>query len=389
MNSSLPRQQPRWHIPVIAIVLSLWLSSCAFAPGGHISYDTDSAGIDEAVDVLPITLDLVKTLSRASRFRASHFRDKALAQTDKNPMQVPKSYDYLIGRGDVLNIIVYDHPELTIPAGSERSAAESGNVVHSDGTIFYPYVGQIDVAGRTVRDIRNDIQQRLREYIAQPQVDVKVAAFNAQKAYVTGQVAEPGTFAITNVPMRVLDALGFAGGLTETANWHDVILTRDGRDINVSVYDMLTHGDLTQNLLLQNGDVLHVPDVGNQKVYVMGEVNDAVALGMGNSRLSLTNAISQAGGIRENTANASGIFVIRRNPDASEKFATVYQLDAGNAAAFLLGSEFMLQPTDVVYVTAAPISRWNRVLGQLLPSLTTIYQATEIGENVDTVQGNN
>lgn len=358
------------------------LSACAFAPGGHIDYETETVPLDDLVEVMPITLELVNAMNAAPRPEAADW-----ARTGETHVMVPPNYDYRIGQGDILNVIVYDHPELTIPAGSERSATESGNVVHADGTIFYPYVGRVQVEGRIVQDVRNEIQRRLSAFIAQPQVDVRVAAFNSQKTYVTGQVNAPGLFAITNVPMRVLDAISNAGGLTASANWRDVILTRDGQDLHLSVFDMLTNGHLEQNLLLKDGDVLHVPDIGNQQVFVMGEVNEPMAMAMGNSSLSLTAAISQAGGIREGSANASGIFVIRQKPEPSEEFATVYQLNAENAVAFVLGSRFMLQPTDIVYVTAAPVARWNRVLSLLLPSLSTVYQATGVAENINNLQG--
>lgn len=377
MISRLSHLRLRRGLPLIGIAMAVWLSGCA-VPGGHIDYETGVDPLRNAVTVKPITIELVKSMSHVPRPEAVSLEYSSEAMADE-----PIDYNYRIGRGDVLSVIVYDHPELTIPAGSERSAAESGNVVHSDGTIFYPYVGKVDVAGRTVRDVRDEIQRRLADFIAEPQVEVKVAAFNAQKAYVTGQVAEPGAFPVTNVPMRVLDALSSAGGLTETANWHNVILTRNGRDMHLSVFDMLANGDMEQNVLLQDGDVLHVLDIGNESVYVMGEVNEPSAIAMANSRLSLTNVIAQAGGIREGSADASGIFVIRRNSESSDTYATVYQLNAQNAAAFVLGAQFMLEPTDVVYVTAAPLARWNRVLDQLLPSLTTIYQATEIQENFE------
>ena len=360
----------------LTVMLCTWLSACAFAPGSYISPEGNSDNVEDLVDIQPINVTLIKKLSAQSRLSKS-------AQPLTLRSRANQNYDYLIGRGDVLSIIVYDHPELTIPAGSERSAAESGNVVHSDGTIFYPYIGQVSVAARTVRDVRNEIQQRLAAYVAKPQVDVKVVSFNAQKAYVTGQVVKPGTFAITNVPIRVLDALSLAGGLTEDANWHEVILTRDGKERRLSVYNMLSYGDLSQNILIKDGDVLHISEAGNQQVFVMGEVRNPTALALGNSRISLTNAIAQAGGISQVTADASGVFVIRRNAPNMQKFATVFQLDADNAAAFALGTEFMLQPTDVVYVTAAPVSRWNRVLSQLIPSLTAIYEISEIGENID------
>ncbi|MBC6904357.1 polysaccharide export protein Wza [Saccharophagus sp. K07] len=362
-----------------AVLMAACLTACVSAPGGHIRYKakSKSENLNAVVDIVPIDLGLVERL-RAEKLTASSVRHNIVEPSNSR-------YDYLIGPGDILSVIVYDHPELTIPAGNERSAAESGNVVHSDGTIFYPYIGIVDVAGRTTRDVRSEIQQRLSRFIADPQVEVKVAEFNARKAYVTGQVVRPGALRITNVPIRILDALSAAGGLTPNANWHELILTRNGKEERLSAYQMLTLGDRSRNYLLQDGDVLHVPDAVSQQIHVMGEVNRPLAIPMGNSRISLTNAIAQAGGIREGTANASGIFVVRRNSTGSDKFATVYQLNARNAAAFVLGSEFILQPTDVVYVTAAPVSRWNRVLSQLLPSLSSVYQFSQIGRNVDTL----
>lgn len=358
------------------------LCGCAAAPGGHIRYKAKSDALDAVVDIEPIDLDLVES------FRADQAAAAGIAaQNFADP--VDTKYDYLIGPSDILSVVVYDHPELTIPAGNERSAAESGNVVHSDGTIFYPYIGVVDVAGRTARDVRSEIQHRLSRFIADPQVEVKVAEFNARKAYITGQVTRPGVLRITNVPLRILDALSAVGGLGPNANWHEIILTRKGKEERLSVYQMLTLGDRAQNYLLQDGDVLHVPDAVSRQVHVMGEVNRPLALNMGNSRVSLTNAIAQAGGIREGTANAAGIFVVRRNAPESEKFATVYQLNARNATAFVLGSEFMLQPMDVVYVTAAPVSRWNRVLSQLLPSLSSIYQFSQVGRNIDDMTNDN
>ncbi|ABE59064.1 polysaccharide export protein [Chromohalobacter israelensis] len=385
---TLRRNESRsgWRKPLLGLSFMVALSGCAFAPGGHIDYDTQGEDLSENIEVKPITPSLVKTMAASGdELRESLFEYAENAE----PQMEDLDYDYMIGRGDVLAVVVYDHPELTIPAGSERSAEESGNVVHSDGTIFYPYIGTVDVAGRTVRDVRSEIQRRLEGYIAQPQVDVKVAAFNAQKAYVTGQVERAGAQPITNIPLTVLDALSNVGGLTQGGDWHDVVLTRDGQEIHLSVYDMLVNGNLEQNLLLQDGDVLHVPVVGNQQVYVMGEVNTPTAVPMPNERLSLTNALAQAGGINENSADASGIFVIRRNHDVeSDTFATVYQLNAKNAISFVLGSEFILQPTDVVYVTAAPIARWNRVISQILPSVTAIYQLTQATRDIQDIDDN-
>ncbi|MCE8014825.1 polysaccharide export protein Wza [Halomonas sp. MCCC 1A17488] len=351
------------------------LAGCAYAPGGHIGYRAESAPIDDLVDIRPITPGLVRAQRPApSNADMRRLSDSLLADVE--------GYDYGIGKGDVLSITVYDHPELTIPAGGERSAAESGNVVHNDGTIYYPYVGRLQVVGLTVAEVRDIIARRLATYIADPQVEVQVAAFRSKKVLVTGEVNEPGRQPITNVPLTVLDAISQAGGLNDEASWHEVTLTRNGEEYRLSLYDMLYRGELQQNRLLQDGDVLHVPDNLGQHVFVMGEVGETVSLPMGRSRLSLTDALTRAGGMNENSANASGIFVIREAAAESEQLATVYQLDARNATAMMLGTRFQLEPNDVVYVTTTPLGRWNRIISQILPSVTAVYQVTRATRDV-------
>ncbi|EKT59797.1 MULTISPECIES: polysaccharide export protein [Providencia] len=368
----------------VAVLMLTALTGCTVTPGAYMStsgknvVDTGDRDITKLVDIYPISPKLLDDMYTAPTIA------KPNAQLEKQLTH----YEYRVGAGDVLTITVWDHPELTIPAGSYRSAQDSGNWVHSDGTIYYPYIGKVKVIGKTVTEIRTLISNRLATYIESPQVDVSIAAFRSQKMYVSGEVAKPGTLPITNVPLTILEAFNNAGGLTEKADWDNVVLTRNGKEIKVSLQDLVQYGDLTQNYLMLPGDVLYVPRNDSQKVFVMGEVGQPTTLTIDRAGMSITEALSKASGIDQTTANATGVFVIRpiKNQPAEDKeleallpkkMAAVYQLDLSDATSLVMGTEFKLQPYDLVYVTAAPVVRWNRLITQLLPTIATYNQLTE------------
>ncbi len=357
--------------PLLVAALAVIMAGCALAPGPHYSNAPGWFSEDDGDDAEPLS-EAVEVHQISTAVLSSN-QDYAAPQPPEALLQEPESYDYEVGPGDVLQITVWDHPELTIPAGSMRSSEESGNWVHNDGTIFYPYVGKIEVVGLRVTEIRDLIAERIAEYIEEPQVDVTVAAFRSQRIYVTGSVNQPGAYPVTNVPTRLLDAVNAAGGITEFADWGDVTLTRDGRDYQLSLRAIYQQGDPAQNVLLKPGDVLHVGRNADNKVFVLGEVLEPQPVPMTRTGLSLAEALSTVGGFTKQTADASGIFVMRQAPEGSDHLVDVYQLNAKEATALVLADNFPLQRRDIVYVTAAPIARWNRVIQNILPTVQTIY----------------
>jgi polysaccharide export outer membrane protein len=322
--------------------------------------------------VVEITPDLLVALARQrARVAMAPAPDPLAAQA--------AAYEYRVAPHDVLSEIVWDHPELTIPAGEFRSAEATGHPVNADGTMFYPHVGVVRVAGMTLSEIRKLLTERLTKYVTNPQLDVKVATFRGKKVHVTGEVREPGPVPYTDVPLRVQDAISIAKGLLPEADPQRVTLSRGGKSHLLDLQALYERGDLGQNWLLQDGDVIHVPDRNRNKVYVLGEVRRPASRLMVKGRMNLAEAIGDSEGVDPLTSNPGAIFVVRGRYEQPK----VYRLDASSPDALLLATRFELEPQDVVFVAATKLTTWNRVISQILPTIQAIWYTADAFNRVE------
>jgi polysaccharide export outer membrane protein len=360
---------------IIASACFLAMSGCTIIPGGHfegLKQGEQTENLERELEKVNIQLidsaliNQQKSVSKTKTFNTAAGLDLS-------------NYDYKLGVGDVLTIGVWDHPELTIPAAVQRTAEFDGFRVQADGTITYAYAPKVQAAGKTVSEVREELVKRLSRVIEDPQIDVKVVGFRSQKAYVTGEVKKPGVYAVTETPLTLVDALNQAGGLNERADWKTVTFTRGATTETIRLDDFYSKGDISQNRLLQHGDIVHVTRNDQRNVYVLGDVKRAGTVEVNRYGLNLAVALSGVGGLNERSSVANGIFVFRkRDLEKDGVIADVYQLHAKNVAALVLAEQFELDPQDIVYVTSAPLSRWNKVISLLLPALTTVDRLQDI-----------
>jgi len=185
--------------------------------------------------------------------------DKNLA---KHAKYLVEPHAYRVGPSDILNIVVWDHPELTIPQGQYRSPSESGIEVMHNGQIYFPFAGNINVSGMTVEQIRRILAKRLAPYIRNPQVSVNVASYHAQKIQVLGSVNKPTTEPITNVPLSLIDAINQAGSFnSNSSNPSQVFVIRPSKpDPVLFVLNANDPGALVmaENFYMRDKDVVYV-----------------------------------------------------------------------------------------------------------------------------------
>ncbi len=178
---------------------------------------------------------------------------------------VAAAEEYIMTPGDQLQIYVAGHPDIS----STRANSDSSYTVRPDGKLEFPLIGTVDTTGKTVSQFTDELKARISEYIINPDITVNVHRLGTTRVFVFGEVKKQGMFELTK-SHRVLDALGYAGGFTQKAAKKSVYLIRNGDKDNVqklNINNYLRKGDLSQNLVLNEGDCLYL--TSNHKMSLM------------------------------------------------------------------------------------------------------------------------
>jgi len=325
---------------------------------------------------------------------------------------------YMIGVGDVLTLNMQLKESLgdVLNGLMESQTSQRGFRVQDDGAISIPDIGRVVIGGSTLQEAESAVYQRLLEAGVSPSFSIEINEFNSQKISISGNVKSPGILPLTLQPLYLDEAIYESGGFTISDE--SFIIVRLYR--NESIYQIFGPEIYKQNdtnrILLKDGDtiVVDVADeydrilglrqearanrleeleiqtrikannartilskmeygsIAREYVYVIGEVlqQSRYTLPFEHKAVLADALLESGGGVSSLTGNPKQIYVLRGAADL-KNFApiTALHLDTTNAANFLLATRLELRPKDVVFVGTQPITNWNRMIKQIIPSL--------------------
>lgn len=291
----------------------------------------------------------------------------------------------VIGAGDVIEVSIWElSPALFSGVVFDpRSSSAASHVttlpeqmVNSEGTINIPFVGQIEVAGRSIQQIETEIKRCLKGKANQPQVLVRTVRNNTTNVTVVGEVASSIRMPLTARKERVLDALAAAGGVRMPVNKMTLQLTR-GSQVQAMPLDMIIR-DPKQNILLLPDDVVTL-SYQPLSFTALGATGKNEEINFEAQGISLSQALARSGGLQDNRANAEGVFIFRYEsakalglhwkgllirPDG--KIPVIYRVNLKDPATLFIAQNFIMQNKDLLYVSNAQAADYQKFLNMVV-----------------------
>lgn len=267
--------------------------------------------------------------------------------------------EYRIGKNDVLNIFVVDHPEMS----SQRInlGQISGTTVRKDGFVYIPVIGKLQAEGLSITEFSDSLQAEALKYLVDPEVSVEMLEYASQKFYVLGMVPSPGAFPVDG-DTTLLEGIGLAGGIAPEGDLSGAYVLRNNELLPISLADMMLRGDVSRNIFMQHGDVVFVPDTTDKKVYVLGEVRTPTTVPVQRENITLADALAMAGGPTK-AEGRTEISVLR----GGHAKPIVYTVNLEEA--LLYDEQIALRPGDRVIVAPTGLSTASAYMRQILPFL--------------------
>lgn len=278
---------------------------------------------------------------------------------DELPCHAMYEYEDSITEDDILNIVFY-HPRRADLISALNGINDKIGFRVRHGYVNIPDIPPVYVEGLTLEEARDRIQVTFREEVKDIELFVSYHDRLQRKVELAGLVTVP-TMPVDG-KIRLFEVLSHAG-LPSPVNWYGSYVLRDGCPLPVDMHKLMNLGDMCHNIVMRGGDKIYIADPADNKVMVMGEVGVPKAINVPYGFISLREAIVSVHGIPF-TGNRRCIQVIRGNLIKPK----IYKLSWEHIVQ-LPNSSLLLMPGDTVYVAEKPITKWNRFISQVMPSV--------------------
>ncbi|MCK9913015.1 polysaccharide export protein [Microbacteriaceae bacterium K1510] len=292
--------------------------------------------------------------------------------------------DLRIGVGDGLTVTIWEAAAGGLFSSTvvdrvspgSRTATIPEQIVAQDGTIQVPYAGRIVAAGRRPADVERAIVNALEGKAVQPQAVVAITQNLSNTVAVAGEVSNGTRVPLTVRGDRILSIIAAAGGIRVPAHETFVRLTRGNRTVSVAFNKILA--DPRENVFVRPSDVVTVIREPQTFTAFGGTLQNA-SVPFDATGITLEQAIAKTGGLLDNRADASGVFLLRFEPApvaaqlqapnkttfATEMVPIVYRLNLRDANSYFLASTIPVRNKDILYVANAPLSEVDKVLNMI------------------------
>lgn len=271
-----------------------------------------------------------------------------------------EEYKDVIHDDDILQIALY-HPKRQDLTGAVQTIGQTVGYRVVEGKIHLPDLPPICVGGLTMMEAKQKIQDLYLQQIDDVEVFLTYRDRMIKRVELAGLVSLPSV--PVNGKIRLFDVLSQARVPTN-ANLFKSYVIRDRNFLPVDLYKLLKEGDMSQNIVMRGGDKIYIAEPSEATLMVMGEVGCEKVVDLPHGYMSLREALAKAQGIPF-TGDKSYIQIIRGNILKPKIYTLSWQ-----HVVHLPNESLLLMPGDVVYVTAKPITEWNRFISQLFPSFS-------------------
>jgi len=278
------------------------------------------------------------------------------------PMGAMLEYEDVIAEDDILNIALY-HPSRRDLMDSIQFINQTIGFKVTNNCIDIPDIPPVYVSGLTLSEAREVIKEAFEDHIQDVEVFITYKDRLARKVDLAGLVSVP--YIPVDGKMRLYEVLSKARVPTN-ANFFMSYVERDGELLPIDMHRLMVEGDMSQNIVMRGGDKVFIADPAEARAMIMGEVARPIAVNLPSGYMSLREALVVAGGIPY-TGNKNCIQVIRGSLLNPKIYVLSWQ-----HIIHLPNDSLLLIPGDTVYVSEKPITRWNRFISQLLPSLNGV-----------------